>query len=461
MPNLTKPYTPHEYQALGQQFLLATPKAALYADMGMGKTAICLAVVDTLLHAGYDEPILALAPLRVARETWTREARKWDEFKDLSIARIVGSPMQRLQALRTPADIHTCNYEQLEWLVETLGDRWPFKMVIADESTKLKGYRLKQGGKRARALGLVARRAERWINLSGTPAPNGLKDLWGQYWFIDQGERLGRTYTGFEQRWFRRKYSGYGIEPFDHSEKEIHERIADCTMSLRARDWFDLHEPRVVDVPVRLPQALRSQYKQLENDLFTKLSCGTHIEVFNSGALTGKCMQFANGAVYTKAPEWVAVHDMKLQALESIVNESGGKQLLVSYNFVSDRERILKRFPQSVDISKPAGFKAWMAGDKQMGVAHPASMGHGLDGMQEKCWTAVYFGYTWKADDHDQILERIGPMRQFQSGFKDRIVDIYRIVCEDTLDEDCLARHASKCSVQDALKAAMTRRKQS
>lgn len=457
---MSSSFTPHEYQALGKQFLLATPKAALYADMGMGKTPLALAVLDTLIHAGYDEPILVLGPLRVARDVWTREAAKWDDFAQLSISPIVGDPLRRLQALQKRAHIHTCNYEQLEWLVETLGDRWPFKMVIADESTRLKGYRLKQGGKRARALGLVARKAERWINLSGTPAPNGLKDLWGQYWFLDHGERLGRTYTGFEQRWFRKKYSGYGIEPFDHTEREIHERIADVTMSLRAKDWFDLTAPRVVPVIVRLPDHLRQKYRQLENELFTVLACGTHVEVFNSGALTGKCMQFANGAVYTKHPEWAAVHDFKLQALESIVNESGGRQLLVSYQFVSDRERILKRFPQAVDISKAAGFKAWMAGDKQMGVAHPASMGHGLDGMQEKCWTAVYYGYTWKADDHDQILERIGPMRQFQSGFKDRVVDIYHIICEDTLDEDCLARHASKCSVQDALKAAMTRRKQ-
>jgi hypothetical protein len=140
------------------------------------------------------------------------------------------------------------------------------------------------------------------------------------------------------------------------------------------------------------------------------------------------------------------------------VNESGGKQLLVSYQFRSDLERILKRFPQAVDISKAAGFKAWMAGDKQMGVAHPASMGHGLDGMQEFCYSLIRFGYTWKMDDHEQILERIGPMRQMQSGHTDRIVDEYRIICEDTLDEDCLARQASKCSVQDALKAAMTRR---
>lgn len=456
---MPKPFTPHEYQSLGAQFLLATPKAALYADMGMGKTGTVLSVLDKLLHAGYDEPILVLAPLRVARDTWRNEAAKWDDFSHYRVAPIVGTEAERRQALRTPAHIHTCNYEQIPWLVANEGKSWRWRMIVADESTRLKGYRLKQGGDRAQALALVARLAQRWINLSGTPAPNGLKDLWGQYWYIDHGERLGRTYTGFEHRWFRKKYSGYGLEPFDHSEKEIHERIADVTMSLRAKDWFDLKDPRVVQVRVQLTPALRQKYRELERELFTTLACGTHIEVFNSGALTGKCMQFANGAVYTTHPEWAAVHDLKLQALESIVNESGGKQMLVAYNFQSDRDRILKRFPQAVDISRPTGFKAWSAGDKQIGVAHPASMGHGLDGMQEFCWTLVYYGYTWKMDDHEQILERIGPMRQLQSGHEDRIVDVFQIICDDTLDEDCLERHASKCSVQDALKAAMTRRK--
>jgi SNF2 family DNA or RNA helicase len=456
---VSRPFTPHEYQALGSQFLLATPKAALYADMGMGKTSMVLSILDKLLHAGYDEPILVLAPLRVARDTWRQEAAKWSDFSSLRISPIVGTTEQRARALNAKADIHTCNYEQLEWLVDRVGaGKWPWRMVVADESTRLKGYRLKQGGKRARALGLVARHANRWINLSGTPVANGLKDLWGATWFLDQGERLGRTYTGFEQRWFRKKYSGFGIEPFDHSEKEIHERIADITMSLRAEDWFDLKKPKVNEVRVYLPEPLKRQYKQLENDLFTTLACGTHIEVFNAGALTNKCLQFSAGAVYTKAPKWTQVHDLKLQALESIVNESGGKQLLVAYEFQSDRERILKRFPQSVDISKAEGVKAWMAGDKQIGVAHPASMGHGIDGMQHNCWTLVYFSHGWAMDLRDQILERIGPVRQFQGGY-DRLVEVYSIICDGTLDDDVIERHKSKRSVQDALMHAMSRRK--
>lgn len=455
---MSKPFTPHEFQALATQFLLATPKAALYADMGMGKTGAVLSVLDKLMHAGYDEPILVLAPKRVAKDVWSDEALKWDDFRKYYVMPIVGNVSVRNVAVTTRAHIHTCNYENLEWLVRRVSrEKWPWKLVVADESTKLKGFRLQQGGKRARALALVAGLTERWINLSGTPAPNGLKDLWGQYWFLDRGERLGRTYSGFMQRWFRPKYDGYGIEPMPHSEKEIHERIGDITMALRARDWFDLAEPKVNEIRVKLPEGLRKQYKQLERELFTKLQCGTEVEVFNAAALTTKCLQFANGACYTKAPAWVHVHNLKLEALESIVNESGGKQLLVAYEFQSDRERILKAFKDSIDISTAKGLEAFKAGHKQIGVAHPASMGHGIDGLQHNCWTLIYFGHGWAMDLRDQILERIGPMRQKQGGYE-RVVEVYNIICHETLDDDVIDRHASKRSVQEALTTAMARR---
>ena len=448
----------HEYQKLAVSFLLETPRAALYADMGLGKTLAVLTVIDTLMHVGYDDPILVLAPKRVAQDVWPTEALKWAEFRNYYVMPIVGNQSVREVAVTTRAHIHTCNYENLEWLVQRVSpQKWPWKMIVADESTKLKGFRLQQGGKRARALSLVARLADRWINLSGTPAPNGLKDLWGQFWFLDQGERLGRTYTGFMQRWFRQSYDGFGTEPMPHAEREIHERIGDITMALRARDWFDLEQPKVNEIRVRLPDTLRTRYKQLERDLFTELQCGTEVEVFNAAALTTKCLQFANGACYTKAPAWVPVHDLKLQALESIVNESGGKQLLVSYEFQSDRDRILKAFRGAVDISTAKGLAAFKGGQVQIGVAHPASMGHGIDGLQHGCWTLVYFGHGWAMDLRDQILERIGPMRQKQGGY-DRVVEVYNIICDGTLDDDVIDRHESKRTVQEALTAAMSRR---
>ncbi len=213
------------------------------------------------------------------------------------------------------------------------------------------------------------------------------------------------------------------------------------------------------NVVVKLPPTLRKQYKQLEDDMFTKLDSGHSIEVFNSGALTAKCMQFANGAVYCPHPEWKPVHTLKLEALESIVNEAGGAQILVAYAFQSDKARILKHFKDAVDISTDKGLASFKRCEKQIGVAHPGSMGHGLDGMQETCWLAVYYGYQWRLDYHQQILERIGPMRQVQSGFPDRLVRVWNIVCEDTLDETCLERHDTKRDTQDLLMAYMRRRK--
>lgn len=443
-------------------FLLATPRGALYADMGMGKTGATLGALETLRFAGFDDPILVMAPRRVAKDTWPDEVAKWAHTKHLTIAPIVGTHEQRTAALRRKADIHTVNYEQLPWLIDAIGGapHWPWKAVIADESPVLKGHRTKgQGGMRTNRIGEIARIPDYWWNLSGTPCPNGLKDLWGQFWFLDHGERLGRTYTAFADRWFRLKRNGYGIEPMPHSEPEIHARIADITMSLRAKDWFDLKDPLVQPVRVKLPPHLRKQYDQLERDMFTQLVSGDKIEVFNEGALTQKVMQFANGAVYTEHPKWKAVHTLKLEALESIVNEAGGAQILVAYAFQSDKERILAAFKEAIDISTDKGLKAFKAGDKQLGIAHPGSMGHGLDGMQENCWLAVYFGYQWRLDYHQQILERIGPMRQVQSGYPDRLVRVWNIIVDDTIDDVVLDRHGTKRDTQDLLMEYMRRRK--
>lgn len=452
-------YTPHEYQKIALDFLIDTPRAALFAGMGMGKTLIAISLLDALQVLGDGSPALVLGPLRVARDTWATETGKWRDFKDsLIVSPIIGDPWQRAQALKRPAQIYTINYENIAWLREQFDKRpWPFKTVIADESTRLKGHRTVGGGKRAAKLAAIARQTDRWINLTGTPAPNGLKDLWGQYWFLDFGKRLGSTYTAFCDRWFRPKWSGFGIEPLPHSDREIHERINDITLSIRPEDWFDLKDPIRKDIRVQMGAEHLKRYKQLERDLFTRLASGEEIEVFNAGAMTNKCLQYANGAVYTdKLGNWSTCHDRKLEALESIIEESGGAQVLVSYEFVSDRLRILDRIKSSVDISTPKGMADFMQGRKQVGVAHPKSMGHGIDGLQKVCNILVYFGHGWDLELRDQILERIGPVRQMQAGL-DRPVWVYSIITDDTLDDAVIDRHRSKRSVQDALRAAMVR----
>lgn len=427
--------------------------------MGLGKTASVLTALDGLDVLGEDPyPVLFLGPKRVARDVWPTETRKWTQLKHLHVEPIMGNPENRKIALRRSSRCFSTNYDQLVWLCKYLGDAWPFKTVVADESTRLKGFRLNSGGQRAAALGSVAHRhVRRWINLTGTPAPNGLDDLWGQAWFLDRGERLGRTHTAFRQRWFQRSWDGYGSMPLEHSDREIHEKLRDITLTIEAKDWFDVNEPREIELTIDLPGPAMAAYKKLEKELFAQLACGAEIEVFNSAALTNKLLQFASGAAYTEHPKWAPVHDEKLEALASVYEEAAGNPLLVAYEFQSEKARILQRFKRAVDIATPTGFKAFMEGKSDMGVAHPASMGHGVDGLQTVCHKLVRFGFTWNNEYWRQILGRIGPVRQLQAEL-DRVVDVTNIVARGTLDEDVIARHVKKISIEDALRAAMKRR---
>lgn len=428
----------------------------------MGKTPMTYSVVDLLDTLGLESrPVLALAPLRVARDTWPAEALKWDHLRDMTVSPIVGDPDERRAALRRDARLYTTNYDQLPWLVDHLGDSWPFGTVIADESTRLKGFRMKQGGKRAHALSQVAwTKVNRWINLTGTPVPNGLQDLWGQMWFIDRGKRLGWSYSEFFERWFGKSY-GEKTVTFPHSQREIEALVKDVTLTLDPKDWFDLQEPIVTRVEVVLPPAARKIYKDFEKTMFAELQCGTNIEVFNAAALTNKCLQIANGAVYVPAPgggkslDWKPIHDEKLEALESLTDQIN-KPILVSYSFVSDLARIQKAFPKAVLLSTQQGMRAFLTGNAGLGLAHPASLGHGVDGLQNVCHHLARFGHDWNLENRLQLLERIGPVRQAQAGFE-RNVMVYDFVAVDTLDEDVIERHETKRSVQDQLLRAMKR----
>jgi SNF2 family DNA or RNA helicase len=402
-------------------------------------------------------PTLVIGPMRVARDTWPEEVAKWDHMKDFRIVPIVGTPKGRTDRLRIKADIYTVSYELLPWLVAHYMEKWPFRQVVADESDRLKGFRLNKGGSRAHAIGRVAHNlTDRWVNLTGTPSPNGLKDLWGQTWFIDHGKRLGNTYTAFQQRWFKPKWSGFGIEPMPHAEREIHAALQDICLTIDPKDYFDLKDPIVTTIKVKLPPKARAIYKQLEKEMFAELDDGK-IEAFNAAALTQKCLQLSNGAIYTDYPKWTTIHDEKIEAVRSILSESGGVPLLLAYSFKSDLARIKTAFPGAVELSTAEGMRAFRAGDAPIGLAHPASMGHGIDGLQNVTDRLVRFGHSWNLGERMQMLERIGPMRQLQSGL-DRPVFVYDIIAEDTIDEDVIAAHAAKRTVQDSLLAAMKKR---
>jgi len=467
-----KPFTPHPYQKMISDHILDVPRCAVWAGMGMGKTCAALTALNALQLVD-DAPTLVLAPLRVARDTWPDEAMKWQHTKHLDIMPIVGSEKERLAALRYDRPVYSCNYDNLVWLVEHYGDRWPFRNVVADESTRLKSLRLSyrtsktgkeflagQGGVRTRALGKIAHtKIKRFIQLTGTPSPNGLKDLWGQMWFLDAGARLGRTHTAFMQRWFKTDYDGYGSVALPHAQEQIQNALRDVCLTVDPKDWFDLKEPFVNNVYVTLPAKARAIYREMEKEMFVKLE--EHgIEASNAAVLTGKLLQIANGAMYVDDKQnWKEIHDAKIQALESIISETDGVPLLVVYNFKSDLARLQRAFPKGVLLSAPEGAAAFKRGRAPLGFGHAKSIGHGYDGLQEYCWNVVIFAHDWNLEEYQQIIERVGPMRQEQSGHGDRLVTIHHIIARDTVDEMVMERRESKREVQDILLEAMKRRR--
>ncbi len=438
----------------------------------MGKTPSVLEVYDRLHLAGEVQRALVVAPLRVARSTWPEEPPKWDAFQHLRIQPVIGTAEQRIAALRNDkANIHCINFETLQWLIERLGDDWPFDMVVVDEASKLRSFRLKQGGKRAQALAQVAHtNVRRWINLSGTIAPNGLSNLWAPMWFIDQGMRLGRSYDAFEQRWFGYKRAKDAVNAhktrisriaFPHAFNEITTLMKDVTLALNPKDWFDIKDPIVVPVYVDLPPEARKKYREMERDMLTQIQ-GHDIEAFAAAAKIIKCQQLANGAIYTGSDEqierdvshWVEAHEEKLDALESIIEENDGEPILVAYHFKPDLARLKKRFPDGRHISTKADEDAFKRGEIPLAFVHPQSIGHGVDGFQNVCHIIVFFALTFDLDPNDQIIERVGPMRQMQAGF-DREVLVYQIIARDTIDETVAERLVEKRGVLDATMDAL------
>lgn len=466
------------YQPIGIDHIVDNPKCALWSFMGSGKSVMTLTAIDRMMLAGIlEKPTLVIAPLRVARDVWPDEVREWSHIQHLKVQPILGSQTERIAALQTQADVYTINFENLEWLIGLLWDRWPFDMIVVDEATKLKSLRASvrkhpktgtefvsgKGGQRALALLKVVyqHRPSRFVELSGTPAPNGLQDLWGQVYYLDYGKRLGNVYSAFRNRWFEQDFNGYSIKPKAHAQAEIQGQLKDICLALKSEDWFDLDKPIVRKIHVDLPPDIRKQYREMEKSLLAEIS-GHKIEAFNAGAMTMKCRQIASGACYTavetagKRP-WVEVHKLKLDALDEIIEEAAGMPVLVTYDFKSDLERLLKRFPKGKALDqKSSTITDWNAGKIPVLFAHPASAGHGLN-LQRGSNILVYFGWDWNHETHSQVLERIGPVRQAQAGLT-RNVYVYYIIARNTVDEDMLESHQSKRSIQDILMENLKRR---
>lgn len=466
-------FTPREYQRLMRNFIVAHPRCNVFAGMGLGKTSTCIEAYDILRMMGESDHALVLAPKRVAETSWPDEIVKWQEsFGHLKIRSAIGTEEQRLDALNARPNILTINYENIEWLIGVVGERWYWDTVFADESPRLKGLRISlqksklgkefitgQGGKRAKALSKIAHtKIRRWVNLTGSPAPNGLQDLWGQQFFIDKGRALGLSFGSFTDRWFRTVQLEYGskIEPLDHAHAEITRLMRDCSMTVDAKDWFKLDEPIETIVKVQLPPKARKIYDQMGEEYYTQVA-NNDIEALNGGAKGNKCRQIASGAVFDAEGRAHIIHDAKIDALKSIVAEASGASLLVAYQYEPERDRILAAFPQARVLKGKKEIHAFQEGALQIGVAHPASAGHGLQ-LEKNCWILVDFSTGWNLEEDEQILGRIGPVRQHQGGHK-RIVHRYRIIAERTIEEEVvLPRIREKTTVQESVKAAMKRR---
>ena len=454
---VSRTFVPHEYQQEALDWLYDHPRTALWMPMGGGKTVTTLTALDALDLVEGAYPVLVLAPKRVAVTTWPDEVDKWAHLRHLRVAAITGTPKQRKAALGAPADIYTMAYDNLVWLCETLGEAWPFVTVVADELTRLKSFRIRQGSKRAGALGRVAHtKVKRFVGLTGTPGANGLKDLWGQTWFLDKGERLGRTFTAFEQRWFTRGYDGFSLQPQPHAQEEIQDLLQDICLTVTG---LPVDEPIRNPIYVDLPPAARVLYDDMEEEMFAQIGADG-VEAANAAVRTQKCLQIANGAIYTnEGSEWGAVHDAKLEALDSVIEEANGAPVLVAYNFKHDLARLRHRFRQArVLDADPDTIRQWNAGRIEVLLAHPASAGHGLN-LADGGNILAFFGLNWSLEEHMQIIERIGPMRQKQAGY-DRPVFVHYIMARGTVDDMVMERLTSKKSTQEVLLEAMKRRKQ-
>lgn len=451
------------YQQKAIEFQSEHAASALWLDMGLGKSIVTLTAAQWLINCGHLKAVVVVAPIRVCRLVWRQEAIKWSHTVGLRFAMMIGDRDQRTRALvGKQADIYLINYENLEWLAESLntyyiskGRELPFDGIVFDEINKCKN----SSTRRVKSLMKILPSFKWRTGLTGTPASNGYKDLHGQYLVLDGGKRLGTGKTSFMERWYRSD-GPYRKVPYSDTEVRIKELIGDITLEMSAEDYNPLPEMLINDVIVELSDGLRERYDSMEKELFIQLDSGAEVEIFNQGVLTNKCLQFANGAMYPVAgmPLWEPIHDLKLEALDEIIEEANGQSVLCAYAYRSDAERIMARFHKlrPVNLTECKSEKAltqamerWVTGDCRLMIGHPASMGHGLDGLQHYGHIIAWYGLTWSLDLYEQFIARI--RRQGQGA----PVICHRILCHDTLDEAQSLALASKSQTQTALRAAI------
>ena len=442
-------YNPHDYQAYAVDYIETHPIATVFLDMGLGKTSITLTAINNLLFDSFEvHKVLVIAPLRVARDTWTAEVDKWDHLQNLICSVAVGTEAERKAALMRPADIYIINRENLHWLVEKSGIPFNFDMIVIDELSSFKNHETK----RFRSLLKVRPTVSRIVGLTGTPASNGLMDLWAEFRILDMGQRLGRFITKYRTVYFKPdKRDGniiYSYKPLPYAEDAIYKQISDITISMKATDHLQMPELISSEYTVQLSDEEKSHYEGLKQELVLTIGEG-EITAANAASLSGKLSQMANGAIYDDEGNTHYIHDRKLDALEDIIEAANGKPILVAYWFKHDLERIAERLKKlHIPFSKldnSQSIRRWNNGEIPVALIHPASAGHGLN-LQSGGSTLVWFGLTWSLELYQQTVARL-----WRQGQTSKTVVVQHIVTKGTIDHRIMKALSQKEHTQTAL----------
>lgn len=436
-------YKPYEYQEYATRFIQTHEVSAIFLDCGMGKSVITLTAIKHLIAKGKARRVLIIAPLRVAQTTWPDEIAKWDHLKGLTYSVAVGSAAQRKAALERRADITIINRENVEWLIAKSGQKWCYDTVVLDELSSFKSYQ----AKRFKYLLKVRPFISRIVGLTGTPASNGLMDLWAEFRVLDMGERLGRYITRYRESYFtpdkRNAQVVFSYKLLPGAEDRIYEKIGDITISMKAKDYLEMPELIENNVYVKLDGKAGQLYEELKADMVLEYK-GAEIDAVNAAVLSNKLLQMSNGAIYTEDGQVLPIHDKKLEALEDLYESANGKPVLVAYWFKHDLSRIKARFPFAREIKTAEDIRDWNNGGITMGLIHPASAGHGLN-LQQGGSTIIWFGLTWSLELYQQLNARL-----YRQGQKETVV-IHHILAKGTMDERVLRAVGEKDKTQTAL----------
>lgn len=444
-------FVPHDYQKYCIDRIISDSSLGLFLDMGLGKTVITLTAVNELIYNRFEVgKVLVIAPKKVAETTWTNEAQKWEHLHNLRISRVIGTLAQRVRALNTPADVYVINRENVPWLVEYDRNSWRFDMVVIDELSSFKSSK----AQRFRSLCYVRQHIKRLVGLTGTPASNGLIDLWAQIYLLDEGERLGKKITHFRTKYCDCNTHGGHFSTYvmkSGAEESIRSAISDICISMKAEDYLQLPECTVVDVPVYMDRRTEKRYEEFEREMLLQIDENT-LDAGTAAVLSGKLMQFANGAVYDENKNAVEVHSGKLDTLSELVEGLNGQHALIFYNFRHDLERILRHFEKSPlairELKTDQDQADWNAGKIDLLLAHPASAGYGLN-LQQGGHHVIWFGLNWSLELYEQANKRL-----HRQGQQERVI-IHRLITQNTRDVDVADALAGKQDVQNALLEAL------